>query len=97
MFFKCCLFRHLEILHCNFFYHFEFFSQPLENLFLTVKRYIIGISIPQPPPRFSLLQPNIEKNRKECGDPNEVASDNDDDKDDDDDDDDDDDRISKDA
>ena len=42
---------------------FLFFSQPLDNLFLTVKRSLTGISRPYPHPQFNILWPNIlEKN-----------------------------------
>ena len=80
----------------TFFCRFQFFSQPLGNLFLTVETIFNWNfhSIAN-----STLQTFLAKYlRKKCSDPNEVASDNEDDKDDcDDDDDDDDEDISKDA
>ena len=89
MFLNVIYFRHLEILHRSSFLPFLYFSQPLGNFFLTVKAIFNwnfqSIATPT-------VQPFVaEYLRKECGDLNKVASDNDNVKDDDDDDDDNDD------
>ena len=86
MFLNVIYFRHLEILYCRSFFTVSIFSQRFDNLFLTVKT-IFNWNFQSV--ATSTVQPFVaEYLRKECGDLNEVASDNDDVKDDDDDDDD---------
>ena len=83
MFLNVIYFRHLEILYCRSFFTVSIFSQRLDNLFLTVKT-IFNWNFQSV--ATSTVQPFVaEYLRKECGDLNEVASDNDDGKDDDDD------------
>ena len=82
MFLNVIYFRHLEILYCRSFFTVSIFSQRFDNLFLTVKT-IFNWNFQSV--ATSTVQPFVaEYLRKECGDLNEVASDNDDDKDDDD-------------
>ena len=83
MFLNVIYFRHLEILYCRSFFTVSIFSQRFDNLFLTVKT-IFNWNFQSV--ATSTVQPFVaEYLRKECGDLNEVASDNDDGKDDDDD------------
>ena len=82
MFLNVIYFRHLEILYCTSFFTVSIFSQRLDNLFLTVKT-IFNWNFQSV--ATSTVQPFVaEYLRKECGDLNEVASDNDNGKDDDD-------------
>ena len=83
MFLNAIYFRHLEILHRSSFFTGSVFSQPLGNLFLTVKT-IFNWNF-QSVATFTVQSFVAKYLRKECGDINEVAADNDDDKDDNDD------------
>ena len=77
MFLNVIYFRHLEILYCRSLFTVSIFSQRFDNLFLTVKT-IFNWNFQ------SVATSTVQPLRKECGDLNEVASDNDDGKDDDD-------------
>ena len=80
MLFKCYLFQSFRNLTWKIFFHrFQFFTQPLDNLFLTIQTTFNWNLQSIATSTVSFV---IEYLRKECGDLNEVASDNDDDKDD---------------